>query len=538
MRSWILSLALTTLTFSGCLGVEDDTRPTATTPTGLRSYETDNAAIPAKNNNRLWLHADGATLTMDTSEDGPKGAVEGRIDPSAAEQWWAFTLAPTPARQLDLTGGAAVATIMFETGPGPFGLPPELRVRMYFADALVGSGVAEGQLSGPTTVSLNVPAVIPPNTEVRLDVCLCGGQATVVPSYSIFADGQSFLDLPVVTPVFVQGGGTSNGTARVAGAAERIEGDVVTERQGDRWIARKTITFTNQLAIESAELEFSTGAGSLDLATWDPSGYEIVASLEGRGDTEQEALQSLADLRVDHDAPVEGGLASIYTRATTADDDWTDQSASLRGSVPAPWEASETTLSTGAGSIDVDGIHGQILSADTGAGSIDLRATDHESIVLDTGSGSIDLENVDADEAQLDTGSGSLDLAGSSFGTLAGSTASGSIDVSDVEAIDASLDTGAGSISVSLENTASGRVTLDTGAGTVHLEVPDSSSFGYDATASSAAGGATIDLADTDPVGEQTPSDKHVQTRGYATKSIQVEIRAESGAGSVDVTGR
>ncbi len=79
---------------------------------------------------------------------------------------------------------------------------------------------------------------------------------------------------------------------------------------------------------------------------------------------------------------------------------------------------------------------------------------------------------------------------------------------------------------------------LDTTNGGIAVQVPASSDYGYDATASATNGGIDIVLPDTEPVGEQDPGkSEHVRTRGFDSKSHQSTISADTTNGGVSIVG-
>jgi hypothetical protein len=115
-----------------------------------------------------------------------------------------------------------------------------------------------------------------------------------------------------------------------------------------------------------------------------------------------------------------GDGLTIRTRKPSG---WSNVSVQLEITAPAD---TRLNVSTGAGSIDVQGFRGKVeldtgsgsitirdiageVKANSGAGSIDARGLGG-TVRLETGAGSIDYEGTPLDDCRFDTGSGSIDL--------------------------------------------------------------------------------------------------------------------------------
>ena len=132
---------------------------------------------------------------------------------------------------------------------------------------------------------------------------------------------------------------------------------------------------------------------------------------------------------------------------------------------------SKVDVSTGSGSILLDGVDAGDISVATGSGSISLNNMDAGRLYAKTGSGSIKLVNViTEDKLTAKTGSGSIKLESVDGGELELSTGSGSISGSLKSAKKFVTSTGSGSVSVP-ENSDGGVCKADTGSGSIKLTV-------------------------------------------------------------------
>jgi hypothetical protein len=142
--------------------------------------------------------------------------------------------------------------------------------------------------------------------------------------------------------------------------------------------------------------------------------------------------------------------------------------------------SSDVQLQTGSGSINVDGVNGQV-SAQTGSGDITADNMNGQQATLKTGSGDVTINNVTDQQTVLNTGSGDIDAHGLS-GQVTLQTGSGSTKIEQGALKgDSVLKAGSGDITYNGSLDANGSYRFETGSGDVDLTLPSSSAFNLDA---------------------------------------------------------
>lgn len=327
------------------------------------------------------------------------------------------------------------------------------------------------------------------------------------------------------------------------GTAEIVWGPVETELSTSLpfgYRAWQTATITNDFGGASrSSISLETDSGGIDvrpLAAAPPGlgagvpGYLILATREGHGATEEQAIEAMEAVELVHEDELQGdtlrlrtALEAPTTEATSPDPTnllgamFLSRGGEIAAYLPeGPRHAVRAT--TGSGGIDVQGLRISELEADTGSGGIDVTDVSARRMVLDTGSGGIDGTDLLVDALQASTGSGGIELQGS------------------FASIDA--DTGSGGIEVEARPLASGSYRFNSGSGGVDVHLDGSSRNGYDVQASTGSGGIDIDIPDGEHLDDGDDENfQHVRTRGFAGKSMQTRIDADTGSGGVVIEG-
>jgi len=466
---------------SGCLteepGEEGD-EPTPE-PQGI----TDPSQVAA-GNHMLYLHNDGE-LWMDTDEDPTDSEVTGMYTLGGEETFHVFPLRPMTQEDLVLGGAATVTAIV--SMEGLVGMSPQVRARV-LVDGETFSESAFSGMSGRFTIG--VPRNISAGTELALALCVCPQQASVAYGYALRTDGSSHLELPVVSPVFADAGSTPPPMPQGKPTEERS--DVETgQRQDGTWYARRTVTITNGFGASEAEVELLTGNGGVDAATWGEDGYRVVARLEGRGDTEQDAEARLEELRVVH----RDDGASVSTVIEAEADEWRDKAASIEARLPGTPHYTGLEAGTTNGNVDAVGFRG---------GDMKLLTTN----------GALSCEGLVAASLTLTTTNGGIDCAAT------------------VDSLEAS--TTNGQVVLDMRAAASGAWAVSSGNGQIELTVPEGADRGYDVTGTTSNGLVEFDFQETEPVGEQTRTSKHERTTGFGEREVQTTVGLSTTNGSID----
>ncbi|MGI9204513.1 MAG: hypothetical protein ACR2Q3_10910 [Woeseiaceae bacterium] len=191
-------------------------------------------------------------------------------------------------------------------------------------------------------------------------------------------------------------------------------------------------------------LSVGNGSGSIDIVgVANASEISITATLVVPGGNEDKARKRIEEdlrltLRQDSDTAV---LVAYFERGGWFN--WNDEpSVSLEIRMP---ENMHLAVDDGSGSIDIDGVRGDIL-LDDGSGSIELTDVGGQ-IEIDDGSGSISADRVGGD-ITVNDGSGSIRIRGVA-GSVTVDDGSGSINVSDVEQDLTIIDDGSGGLDFS-----------------------------------------------------------------------------------------
>ena len=278
------------------------------------------------------------------------------------------------------------------------------------------------------------------------------------------------------------------------GSAAREESAVTVSREGDRYVARKTVTLSNDFGGASqASVALKTVNGAVSAEAWSEAGYRTVAKLSARAATEQEARSNLAKMDVTHSDRLAAGKLTLAT-AITFPSNVNNLAGSLESSLPGK-PAYVLDLATTNGVVDVGGLGGPSVAARTTNGAIGLQAS-FNSVIASTDNGAVELD---------------------------GTFNRGDIDVTN------------GAVRGSVRSTASGSWDVDTVNGEVDLAF-SGDGVGYDAEGSCSNGSVSLAFPGAEAVGSQTRTSKHVRTTGFASKAIQVSIDASTVNGDVELS--
>ncbi|HUR25707.1 MAG TPA: hypothetical protein VM327_06825 [Candidatus Thermoplasmatota archaeon] len=291
--------------------------------------------------------------------------------------------------------------------------------------------------------------------------------------------------------------GPNAGTSSAHADPERTDGAVTVDLESGQFVARQTVTITNDFGGASkAAVALSTGAGGVSTRAWSEGGYKVVVVLQARALTESMARDGLEDLRVVHSDRLGSGMLTLATSVQfpSGGSDGVSRSGTITSNLPEE-PAYSIELDAGSGGATSAGLGGPSIQADTGSGGISLEGA--------------------FGRMTADAGSGGVELAGIANMVVAS--------------------TGSGGISARLKAGASGTWGFGTGSGGVDLTIVRDGAAAYDVEATAGSGGVDVGLTDGDEVGSQSRNHQHVRSEGYSDAPIQVAVEITTGSGGVDV---
>jgi len=277
----------------------------------------------------------------------------------------------------------------------------------------------------------------------------------------------------VVERIVSEGEAAAASAGAAAGQFVREESEITVERQGDKWVAKKTVTLRNGVGVPLVESVLATYNGHVSANAQDEAGYRITASLWGRGDTEDQARAALAGVRVEHAEDVRGGALSLATRASGPN----ESGAHLESALP--------------------------------------RGAEHR-LDLATQNGHVEIASLACEHAKARTQNGHVTVAGATCGDL-------------------DLATQNGHVEIAYTPKASSRISAASTNGHISAVLPERETIGWDLTASNVNGGVSIALRDGTLV-EDGKHKKRFVTNGFDGRGTKVVATLSTQNGDVDVT--
>lgn len=266
------------------------------------------------------------------------------------------------------------------------------------------------------------------------------------------------------------------GSADSHGMPQRDEGMVQTQPDGSGFSASRTVSIANDFGgAGAAQVALTTGNGNVQSCVVDGGGYRIVVMLEGHGPTAEAARAALDAIKVKHADMLDNGTLALNTQVEFGGQN--DTSVQSRATIVAglPRAASYT------------------FDHNSNNGNVAAQGFSGDSAKLNTGNGNV----------MLDGGWGQVMLTGSN-----------------------------GNVAAMLDTARSLSATGTTGNGMVDVQLRRTGTPGYDLSASVGNGTARIDVAGTDPVGEQSMTSAHRRSADYDSNPIKVNVAASSGNGN------
>jgi DUF4097 and DUF4098 domain-containing protein YvlB len=288
-----------------------------------------------------------------------------------------------------------------------------------------------------------------------------------------------------------------------------VAGCIVIDGEGWSGQAKseRTVELLHPMSSGSA-LAVSTASGSIDVTGQETDQVRVVATIQARAATEQEA-QELAEqveisfqeaggkLVVKADRPdnlhwkrsISISYVITVPRQTHVDCDSASGSLKLRdltgnvnahtasGSVEGAQIKGFVRLRSSSGSIHCENVGSGDVDLDTASGGVRLSdASDVGTCRAHSSSGSVRVQHVQADVIRMDSGSGGVTAEDVTCAHLNGRSGSGHVSVAFAPSapnnVAVDLGTGSGGISVTMPPAFAGRVDLSVASGSVHIEQP------------------------------------------------------------------
>lgn len=301
-------------------------------------------------------------------------------------------------------------------------------------------------------------------------------------------------DVPDGIPAGSVPTGPNAGSSGPHGTPTRDESGVTVKQDGSMYTATKTVTFANDFGgAAQADVSLSTQNGGLSARPWSEGGYKDLATLQGRGPTEQAARDALGKLSVTHDDKVASGRLTLQTQGHFPSSFPNQESGSINIALSTPAQpAYRITAGSTNGGITVDGLGGPSIAAHTTNGGIEEAGA---------------------------------------FNTVSATSTNGGIELSGI-ANSVTAHTDNGGLVADLKATSSGSYTFGTTNGGIDLTLGGKAA--YDATADTVNGG--LSMHGGSAVGSQTRTHKHVQSDGYDSAAVKVVVKASTTNGGIDVS--
>lgn len=467
-----LAIALVVV-LSGCLvQTPDEAQQPAADSTGTSPEAPEGVVL-----GRVHLHNDGTRQWM-SSQPGDALPLPG-LTATTQGATYTFPYEPTLSETV-ATAGFAQVSLATSTTFSITGETPVYTATLLIDDLPVGSASARG--SGDIA-AIPLPATIPAGSALALQICFCGTLTDL--SGVVFEPDASFLD--VLGPL----AGASCGETALDPGAPSVQS------QGSQWVASRTDKGSWPAPARHQALSLSTHNGNLFVER-SGSGDDVLETvLEARGATSDEALARLAALCIVITRSADGtSLGAKLVATDNLPQLWNNRGASMELQVPAA-ESDEVRLDASNGAISVTGLRAATLLADSSNGGLTLHA--------------------DVQDLTAESSNGGLDLEGA-FGNVEASTSNGGISFMGKPWGDGAW-----------------AWVLDTSNGPIDARVTTGSDLGYDVEGSTSNAAVTLDLVDSQAVGSQRETSKHVRTNGYEQRGQRVAFTLDTSNGSIDL---
>lgn len=288
------------------------------------------------------------------------------------------------------------------------------------------------------------------------------------------------------------------------------------------YAATRVHTIEGDLALDALPVLLSTTAGDVTVSVGESGRWRLVATLEGRGLTAEDARRDrdrfsfswahedagehfVQGVVAREDAPTAAGPVTLGA--------FTLGRATLALTVP-PEVALALAIGTSSGDVSVEGVRGSSASLDTSSGDVTASGIAFHSIEIGASSG--DVRVGDATLRFLTVGVSSGDVT---------------LDVAGVE--EASVDASSGDVEATLAPARDGSLVVGTSSGDVRVRVPEDATRGYDALATATSGEVSIALSDGRVTTNEDRDEASFVTDGFARRDVRSRIVLSATSGDV-----
>lgn len=261
----------------------------------------------------------------------------------------------------------------------------------------------------------------------------------------------------------------------------------------DEYRATETFSDNIPVTLDVMDLSINSVNGGIDVSSWDGDSVKFEIEVRARGGTTAEAERRIDDFDYDLSSSVSGGVQMISLSFPLSNSEWNQYSVNIEAYVPTG-VVSDYDLSTTNGAVYLD----------------DALA---EFVIIETTNGAITLSDVEADHIEAATTNGAI------YGTITTQQSN--------------LETTNGAIELTITKT-SGTHILSTTNGAIDINVSSDSDVGYKVDFDVSIGSVDVNLPNMDYTVDRTRT-KIGEISGYDSKTVKIEITAETTTGSIEL---
>lgn len=258
--------------------------------------------------------------------------------------------------------------------------------------------------------------------------------------------------------------------------------------------AQGTKSFNGTTTAINIYMQIDNFNGPIRVSTWDVSRYSIDLTIRAGGSSQANAESKLASLNVTLNDTTSAGVENLI----------------LTYNVPSSDHSSYA--------IEVDAL---------------LPSNAMLKLDLHSSNGGIYLTNINGTTVNAETSNGPLTFDGVHVNNLTAQTSNGRVD-GTLEAANTVIRTSNGMIMLTIPSTTTGNVVLSTSNGPIDLHVSNPIQAGYNLDASTSNGNINFNLPNLNYSVDQKTA-KQAKTIGFASKAIQVTIRAATSNGNINI---
>ena len=261
----------------------------------------------------------------------------------------------------------------------------------------------------------------------------------------------------------------------------------------NQYRATEDFTITTDVTGDSLELNIESVNGGVDVYSWSGDTIKWEIEIKAKGTTTAEAEDRLTEFEYDLTSDLLSGVQDVSLSFPLSNTQWSNYAVIIDVYIPSSLE-SKYNIATTNGEI---GLHDLICNT----------------VNLDTTNGAVTLSNIEATSIDAETTNGVIQ------GTITTPIST--------------LKTTNGAIDISLSQT-SGVHDFRTTNGVIDINTPTGSDIGYKVNFDTSIGALDINLPDMD-YSVDTTRTKIGESNNYSAKTVQIEIKAETSIGGIEV---